>query len=99
MLKNYTKIHTTLKQLREQAQLTQAELASYFGCEESLIEKWESGAAEPTLSECLILSKLYGTSLDDLFSDFDVSSIIPSDCKESFDNAVRIHSMARRWYD
>ena len=99
MLKNYTKIQTTLKQFREQAQLTQAELAKYFGCGESLIEKWESGIAEPTISECLILSKLYGTSLDDLLSDFDVRAIIPPDCKDSFDNAIRIHSFARRWYD
>lgn len=98
MLNNYTKIHTTLKQLREQEQLTQTELASYFGCGESLIEKWENGVEEPTITEALVLSKLYGISLDDMFSDFDVSSFIPSDCKESFDNVVRIHSVARPCY-
>ena len=99
MLKNYTKIHTTLKQLREQEQLTQAELASYFGCGESLIEKWETGVEEPTITEALVLGKLYGISLDELFSDFDVGSLIPPNCKERFDHTVRLHTIARRWYD
>lgn len=96
---NYISICSALKKLRENAQLTQEELAQYFGCDEILIENWESGVTEPTISECLVLSKLYGIPLNDMFADFDVSSVIPETCRDSFEQKRRIHSAANRWYN
>ena len=81
---NYMSICSTLKELREAANFTPVELAQYFGADAALIENWESGVSEPTISECLLLSKLYGVSLDDMFAGFDPESIIPEECRVSF---------------
>lgn len=99
MKNNYQEICRVLKERREYAQMSPAALGEFFGCGESLIEKWETGVEEPTITEALVLGKLYGISLDEMFSDFDVGSMIPTDCKERFDHAVRLHTFSRRWYD
>lgn len=98
MKKNYLEICSALKEQREKAQLTQDELSQYFGCNERLIEEWESGISEPTISECLVLSKLYGIPLDDMFVRVDVSSVIPEERMDSFLQKCQLNAQAKRWY-
>lgn len=86
---NYLSICSTLRQLRENAGFTPEALARFFGMDCSLVENWESGAVEPTITECLVLSRLYGVSLDKMFADFSIRSIIPEDCTELFDRIIR----------
>lgn len=85
---NYDSICSTLRQLRENAGYTTEALARFFGMDGSLIENWESGVTEPTITECLVLSKLYGISLDNMFADFSVHSLIPEDCAELFERKL-----------
>ena len=88
-----------LKKFREKHNYSTKELSCYFGGNENLIIDWESGSAEPTISECLILSKLYGVSLDEMFSDFDVKEVLPIDCVDSFGQQIRLNRMSARWYN
>jgi len=88
-----------LKEYREKHNYSTKDLAYYFGGNEKLIIDWESGAAEPTISECLVLSKLYGVSLDEMFSDFDVKGVLPIDCVDSFEQQIRLNRMSARWYN
>ncbi|MGM9627744.1 MAG: helix-turn-helix transcriptional regulator [Faecousia sp.] len=85
---NYDSICSTLRQLRENAGYTPEALARFFGMDGSLIRNWESGVSEPTITECLVLSKLYGISLDNMFADFSVQSLIPEDCAELFERKL-----------
>ena len=93
---NYLSICSTLMRLRENAGYTPESLARFFGVDGSLIENWESGVTEPTITECLVLSKLYGISLDDMFGDFSVRSVIPEDCTELFDRRILENAKERR---
>lgn len=89
MVMSYLAIAQTLKQCREEKNLTQEELAQFFGAGVSLIEKWESGAAEPTVSEALILGRLYGGSLDEMFERFDARAMIPAGALEAYDGMLQ----------
>lgn len=82
---NYLTICHTLRSLREAAGYTREALARFFGTDGSLIERWESGVSEPTITECMILSRLYGISLDRMFPDFPVRLLIPKECLKQFD--------------
>ena len=88
-----------LKEFREKHNYSKKELACYFGGDVNLINAWESGNAEPTISECLILSKLYGVSLDEMFSTVDVKENIPVEYADDFEREVRLNRMASRWYN
>ena len=88
---NYTSICAALKERRERAGYTQAELARFFGMDASLIQRWETGITEPTISECLVLSKLYGISLDEMFGAFDARAIIPRAWAEVFEAQAHLH--------
>jgi ribosome-binding protein aMBF1 (putative translation factor) len=93
------KIKSILKEYREKHNYSTKDLAYYLGGNEKLIIDWESGAAEPTISECLVLSKLYGVSLAEMFSDFDVKAVLPIDCVDSFEHQIRLNRMSARWYN
>lgn len=95
----YLSISETLKQQREKTNLSQEDLAQFFGADTALIENWESGLTEPTLSEALILSKLYGCPLEDLFSNIDIWKMIPEKMLDSYDRMLLKNRMSRRWYD
>lgn len=88
-----------LKKFREAHNYSIKELACYFGGDENLIVGWESGTIEPTISECLILSKLYGVSLDEMFSGVDIKSMIPVECADSFEHEVMLNRIAAHWYN
>lgn len=99
MYMTYLSISETLKQQREKANFSQEDLAQFFGTDAALIEKWESGLTEPTLSEALVLSKLYGCSLDDLLSQIDTRKMIPEKMLDSYECILLKNQMSRRWYD
>lgn len=92
-------IKSILRDFREKHNYSVKELAYYFGNNENLIADWESGAAEPTVSECMILSKLYSMSLDEMFSDVDIKAALPSECVDSFEREAKINRLASRWYN
>lgn len=95
----YLSISETLKQQRKKANFSQEDLAQFLGTDAALIENWESGIAEPTLSEALVLSKLYGCSMDELFSNIDIRKMLPEEMLAAFDCILLKNRMSRRWYD
>ncbi|MBQ8764217.1 MAG: helix-turn-helix transcriptional regulator [Clostridia bacterium] len=92
-------IKNILRDFREKHNYSVKELAYYFGNNENLIVGWESGVTEPTVSECLILSKLYGITLDEMFFDFDVKAVLPSETVDSFEHQVMLNQISARWYN
>lgn len=56
-----------IKELRKKKDMTQEKLADYLGVSYQAVSKWENGAACPDLSLIVPLSKLLGTSVDELF--------------------------------
>ena len=60
-----------LKQRREEKELTQEDVASFFGEDFSRqsVSKWERSDAYPEVDKLLVLSVKLDISLDELFSD------------------------------
>lgn len=60
-----------MKALRKRTGLSQIEVAEKLGKDQSAIARWESGKAEPRLSELLALAELYQCSLGHLVDNGD----------------------------
>lgn len=63
-----------LKKLRKENNITQDELAEKIYVTRTAISKWETGTGYPSLDSLKMLSKIFGTSLDDLISDEDIEN-------------------------
>ena len=55
-----------IKALREQAGLTQTELAERANVDQSAVSRWESGDTHPRRRQMPILAQALGVSLEDL---------------------------------
>ena len=53
-----------LRVLRDNAELTQRELADLMGVSRSVYSKIETGQQEPTLSQLIALAKIFNTTTD-----------------------------------
>ncbi|MBD5631856.1 MAG: helix-turn-helix transcriptional regulator [Clostridia bacterium] len=53
-----------LKELRNEKNLSQMELANATGLSQSAIARWELDKTEPTASALIILSKFFGETAD-----------------------------------
>lgn len=87
-----------LKELRLNNAYSVEDLAQYFNNNSDLITSWENDASEPTISECKVLSGLYGIPVDDMFFDIDVRKIIPDNMYEKFTYERRLNRLASRCF-
>ncbi len=56
-----------IKELREEFQLTQKELADKIGNVQRNVSNWENGTSEPDCETLLRLADVFGVTLDELF--------------------------------
>jgi transcriptional regulator with XRE-family HTH domain len=57
-------MYTRIRNLREDNDKTQSQIAEYLFCDQSLYSKYERGVREVPVSIIIKLAKLYGTSTD-----------------------------------
>lgn len=55
----------TLRELRKKNGLTQNELAEHLNVSRQAISQWENGKSYPDIENLVLLSKLYGISMDE----------------------------------
>lgn len=55
-----------LRDLRQEKELSQADLAEIMGVSRQAVSRWETGAAAPSVENLIELSRLYGVPLDEL---------------------------------
>ncbi len=60
------KFKDNLKELRQEKNLGQVELAKAIGVSKGVISLWENGLREPTMSSLIILAKFFNISIDEL---------------------------------
>ena len=68
---------STLKKLREDKDLSQAELAQLLGVDQSAVCLWEKGKTMPRVNVAIRLAKILGCTLDEIYqakADPDVSA-------------------------
>ncbi len=56
----------SLKACREKLGLSQSELARKTSIQQANISRWENGTHSPNITDCIILAKFYGVSIDEL---------------------------------
>ncbi len=61
-----TDIGKALKEQRENAGLSQTELAKKTGIKQQNISRWEANTHIPNVSDCIKLAKFYGITLEEL---------------------------------
>lgn len=59
-------IGSILKEHRQNAKLSQSELARITDIKQQNISRWESGIHIPNIIDCIKLADFYGISLDEL---------------------------------
>lgn len=95
---NQNMIAVNLMKIREHTGYAPETLAKLLNVDEKVIEQWESGKTEPTLSQVLLLSRLYGVSVDDIFCDCKVVEQLPDDKKEEFNHNAWLNRISNRRY-
>ena len=61
------KLQISLAAARVNAGMTQEEVAKKMGISKNTVVNWEKGISEPTITQGLKLSELYGIPLDNIF--------------------------------
>ena len=56
----------TLKDHRTRSKMTQEFVAESIGVSRQAVSKWETGDSDPTMSNLVLLAKLYGVPLEEL---------------------------------
>lgn len=84
-----------LRNLRDNSGLTQPELAKRIGIDTSTISRWEKGSREPSLQQCIALSRALGITLDYLLNaevnanfQFRSKKTLPTNKKSLIDRAL-----------
>ena len=77
------KFSEKLKKLRKDNNITQDELAEKIFVSRTAISKWETDMGYPSLESLRLLSKVFGTTLDELVSDEDIENRKILDEKQS----------------
>lgn len=62
-----------LKELRKRKKVTQAELASHLGIDNTTVSKWEKGIYEPNIENIKKIAEFFGVSTDSLLGRFESS--------------------------
>lgn len=66
---------TTIKELREKKQMTQAELAERLHVSDKTVSKWETGKGYPDISLLEPIAQVFGVSITELLSGNPVSNV------------------------
>ena len=75
MIKELFTIAQKIKDLREQAKMTQADLGKKLGLTRAAVNAWEMGISVPSTTYIIELSKMFGVSTDYLLGMSDNSTI------------------------
>ena len=85
------RVRTGLKELRELAQITQAQLARKVGVAEKAVRSWENDGAIPSFDKAVKLARVLNVSLERLAQEFDLEIEEPA-AEQSADDALNTTS-------
>ena len=71
-----------VRKLRDQQNMTQAELAERVHVSRSSVESWESGQSYPSIDSCVALSETFHLSMDYFFLPIPRKNVILDDLSE-----------------
>ena len=63
-MRKYDFIKNNIKELRQNANLSQSKLAKELGTSQANLSRWEKGLNEPSILECWKIADFFGVSID-----------------------------------
>lgn len=63
-MKKYDFMKNNIKELRQNANLSQSKLAKELGTSQANLSRWEKGLNEPSILECWKIADFFGVSID-----------------------------------
>ncbi len=63
-MKKYDFKKNNIKELRQNANLSQSKLAKELGTSQANLSRWEKGLIEPSILECWKIADFFGVSID-----------------------------------
>ena len=84
------RIANKLYELRKKSGLSQEELADKLGVSRQSVSKWERAEASPDTDNLILLSKIFGVSLDDIITEEDVEEAEKRDDEETLKEGIKI---------
>ncbi|MBO7149356.1 MAG: helix-turn-helix transcriptional regulator [Clostridia bacterium] len=63
-MKRYDFEKNNIKELRQNANLSQSKLAKELGTSQANLSRWEKGLIEPSILECWKIADFFGVSID-----------------------------------
>lgn len=93
-----------IKELRKEKNLTQSELATYFGIDQTTVSKWELNKALPDTLMLIELADFFGVSIDYLLSrstyyfpnDIDAKYYLSDEENSLVDNYRELNVLAKK---
>lgn len=73
-----------LKKLREEAKYTIQQVARYFDNNIEMVEQWEEEEQQLSAEQILILSFLYGISMDEIFIGIEPAELVSKEYQEEY---------------
>lgn len=61
-------LHERIYQLRKQKNMTQQDLADQLGVSRQAVSRWEMGTAKPELESLIVMSRIFGITVDELLT-------------------------------
>jgi len=87
-----------LKENRESRGYSLSGLAELMETSEKVVNDWEKNVSIPNLQEGLLLSRLYGKELNDMFCDLNLEEILTGDNVKKFEHEKWLNRMKNRTY-
>jgi len=85
----FMKWNKRIRDLREDNDLTQEDLASQLGISKRTLLRYESGVSEPTISVLISLSLLFNVSVDYIIGTKDTTEIDEISIKNELDHVIQ----------
>lgn len=85
----FIKWNKRIRDLREDNDLTQEDLASQLGISKRTLLRYESGVSEPTISVLISLSLLFNVSVDYIIGTKDTTEIDEISIKNELDHVIQ----------
>lgn len=87
-----------LKELREEAKYSMQEVANYFDGDIKMIGRWEEGEGQPNAEQLLVLSSLYGISIDEILAGIKPVELVTKEFQEEYRREVKLNRAGKAGY-
>lgn len=85
-----------LKELRTEAGYTTGQVARYLDHNMEQVEMWEAGESQPNVEQMLVLSYLYGISMNELLYEINPVELVAGEIQEEYCHEAWLNRLCQK---